>query len=82
MDESWQRYLALPAEIHSPLMQPSLESLSATLQRFDRIVQEPRYRTLAERPEFRTLHDLLKRYQQALAPQPAGLPSLPPPPIE
>lgn len=78
VDETWQRYLALPAEIYSPMVQPSAESLFASLGRFDRIAQDPQYRALAERPEFRTTHELLKRYQQG----PAGAPRLPPPPIE
>ncbi len=82
VDDTWRRYLALPAEIYSPMAQPSQEALNTVLQRYDRIPQDPRYKALAERPEFRTTHDLLKRYQQSLAPVSNGLPSLPPPPLE
>lgn len=82
VDESWQRFLALPAEIYSSMDSPSAESLAATVGRYDRVAQDARFRALADRPEFRATHDLLRRYQQSLTAQPAGLPSLPPPPLE
>lgn len=82
VDESWQRFLALPAEVYSATDSPSAESLAATVARYDRIAQDARYRALAERAEFRATHDLLRRYKQSLSAQPAGLPSLPPPPLD
>ncbi len=79
VDDSWRRYLALPAEIFSPAAQPNGEALAATLARYDRVAKDTRYSTLAERAEFRNTHELLRRYVQRLAPQ-SVLPSLPPPP--
>ena len=82
VDDAWQRYLALPAEIHAPTGHPNVESLAATLTRFDRIAGDPRYRGLTDRPEFRATQKLLAQYQQSLMPGPAPLPDLPPPPME
>jgi hypothetical protein len=81
MDESWRRYLALPAEVFSPASQPSSETLAATLARYEQVRKDPRYRALAERVEFRTTFELLQRYEQSLRPV-TSLDSLPPPPKE
>jgi lipid-binding SYLF domain-containing protein len=80
VDDTWRRYLALPAEVFGP-GQPSQEAMAATLAKYDRIAREPGYRALSQRGEFRSVHELLLRYQQSL-PSPISLPDLPPPPKE
>jgi hypothetical protein len=80
VDDSWRRYLALPAEIFSPAAQPTAEALATTSARYDRVAKDTRYRSLAERAEFRAVHELLRRYEQSLRPAQSVLPSLPPPP--
>ena len=82
IDPTWQQYLALPAEIYTPMEQPSAESLAATMTRFDRVAQDARYRALTQRGEFRSLHELLRKYQHTVLPPPASPASLPPPPVE
>src|SRR5690606_7200646 len=78
LDDSWRRYLALPAEIYTS--EPvNVQSLRLTVERFDRVAADARYRALTQRGEFRALHELLHRYQQTLAAQPENVPSLPPP---
>jgi lipid-binding SYLF domain-containing protein len=79
VDDAWRSYLALPAEVFSPAAQPSAESLAATLGRYERVAKDARYRSLAERAEFRTTHELLERYEQTLKAT-SLLPALPPPP--
>ncbi len=87
VDESWRKFLALPAVVFvaGPLMQPPARTdLAAALARYDRVATDATYKVLAERAEFRTVHDLLRRYVAAIdaaAAAPAGLSQLPPPPM-
>jgi len=82
LDPTWQSYLALPAEIYSGLGQPSPPALADCLARFQAVQTNPKYSSLAERPEFQTVYGLLKHYSQALAgeQQTLTLPSPPPAP--
>ena len=79
LDAQWQSYLALPAELLNSQLHPSAASLSATLGRYDQIAKDPRYQTLAARPEFQSVHGLLRHYAKSLQPTPSDL-QLPPPP--
>ena len=81
LDANWRNYLALPADALNGQPQ-NLDGLRLMLARFDKVAANPQFASLAQRPEFRTTHDLLKRYVAALdpaAPAPASI-TLPPPP--
>lgn len=81
LDASWQRYLALPAEIYSGNQPPSIESLHHAVGRFDHVAANPQYRSLAQRPEFQATHALLTRYADTLQTQRySPTLALPPPP--
>jgi SH3 domain-containing YSC84-like protein 1 len=78
LDESWKRYLALPAELSTSDRRPSAEAVNSTLARFAAVTNNATYRNLAQRPEFQETHDLLKRLAARPAPRPTL--ALPPPP--
>ena len=86
VDENWRKFLALPPQVFAspPAGQPADQAeLTAAVGRYDRVAQDPKYRALAERPEFRATHDLLRRYlaaSTAAATPGPGLGQLPPPP--
>jgi len=80
LDDTWKRYLALPAEIYQPGKHPSLESVRASLAQFDAVAGRPQYRALSDRPEFHAVHSLLRKYAEALSS--AGTIVLPPPPLD
>jgi lipid-binding SYLF domain-containing protein len=80
LDEGWQRYLAMPAEVYQRGRAPAPDALLAVLKRFDAVAQNPQYRSLQERREFQTAHGLLRAYYEALAAAGAPKLSLPPPP--
>jgi SH3 domain-containing YSC84-like protein 1 len=82
LDRQWQQHLALPAEVYSPDKHPTVESLRATLEKFDRVAADARYRGLSQRPEFQAVHDDLRHYAELLAPAPAATLDLPPPPAD
>lgn len=79
LDPTWQSYLALPAEIFNGAGQPSPQAMADCLARFQAVQKNPRYASLAERPEFQTVYGLLRHYSQALAGEQQTL-SLPAPP--
>jgi lipid-binding SYLF domain-containing protein len=81
VDDAWRRYLALPGEFFEKGRHPSADSVNATLHRFDSVAQNPQYKTLAQRPEFQSLHGLLRGYSETLTnSRPAPHLALPPPP--
>ena len=85
LDDSWRRYLALPAEVYASGEHPSPEAVQAALSRFRAVAADGSYRALIEREEFQAAKTLLETYAEALtAFQPAiGNPrtlNLPPPP--
>jgi lipid-binding SYLF domain-containing protein len=80
LDDNWQRYLVLPAEVYGGDRLPSTAALDQSLRKFDRVATDPQYRLLAQRPEFRAAHDSLRRYMAAQTPQNAPTLALPPPP--
>ena len=79
LDPSWQAYLALPAEIFASGGHPSEQKLAESLVRFESVRAGSQYKQLAERPEFQTVYELMKRYQstQTNANQVLGLPMPP-----
>ncbi len=79
LDKSWQSYLALPAEIFNGTSHPTPIALSDCVARYETVRNDPKYRMLAERPEFQSIYGLLKHYQQARADLTPEL-SLPDPP--
>ena len=80
LDASWQKYLALPAEVYAGDRLPAAEALRPALDRFAAVAADARYQTLAQRPEFRTTWSLLRQYAAAAQPAAAQPLLLPPPP--
>ncbi|WP_235908961.1 lipid-binding SYLF domain-containing protein [Roseiconus nitratireducens] len=78
LDANWQAYLALPL-IPQGQQHADPAAVAEALSHYDAVANDPRFEQLASRPEFRSVHGLLKHYQHALAPQPGNL-QLPPPP--
>jgi hypothetical protein len=80
VDKDWQRYLELPDEVAGRGKHPSVRSLAGALGRYDAVANDPRYRSLAERPEFITTLDLLRAYLDTLNAENSPKLALPPPP--
>jgi hypothetical protein len=80
LDDTWRRYLALPAEVFDPGRRPTPEAIEAALARFNTVAQNPQYQALASRPEFRDVQQLLQRLASNLRINRAQPLSLPPPP--
>jgi SH3 domain-containing YSC84-like protein 1 len=78
LDDGWRAYLALPAEVFGGERPPTFEALNRSLGRFDTVAADPRYRTLAQNPEFQNAYGLLKKY--ATLRTASRTMSLPPPP--
>ena len=80
LDPNWQTFLALPAEVYTGGVPVRADALAQSLSRFDTVAKDSKYRSLAERPEFKAAHELLRQYSSSLnPPQPSSL-NLPPPP--
>jgi lipid-binding SYLF domain-containing protein len=79
LDENWQRYLGLPAEVYMPNATISPQAIQPALARYEEVAKDPKYATLQARPEFqealRALHRLSEIRTAANTPL-----SLPPPP--
>jgi len=80
LDPAWQQYLALPAEVYREGNHAPLPGIKTAQSRFDSIVTDPRYSTLAKLPEFQTTRNLLQAYAAALSPVTEAKLKLPPPP--
>lgn len=78
LDPKWQQFLALPLATTDGSA-PPLSLIQESLKRYDLVASDPRYRQLAEHPEFRSVHGLLKHYEHSLEPSQTVL-QLPPPP--
>jgi len=79
LDEQWQQYLALPAELFEG-GQPSFEAVQSVLARYEAVAGDPRYRVLSQRPEFQVTHQGLKQLAEEVKPQAQNRLQLPPPP--
>ena len=62
LDESWQDFLALPAEVFRNQGHAAEDELRRSLERFDAIARDGRYRDLSARREFQSTHSLLRDY--------------------
>lgn len=82
LDESWRRYLALPAEVFQKGARPSPTSVEATLARFNAVARNRQYQALTNRPEFQATHRLLQSLHEDLAATSAPQLALPPPPAQ
>lgn len=80
LDDTWRRFLALPAEVFQRGGAASPDAVLGSLRKFDTVAQNPQYRSLQERGEFRTTHSLLRAYYEALTAGASPTLSLPPPP--
>lgn len=81
LSPEWRAFLALPADVHNPALQPNLAAIAELQQRFAQVAKDPQFAELAARPEFQSTHELLREYAAAV--QPSAGPSalkLPPPP--
>jgi lipid-binding SYLF domain-containing protein len=81
LSPAWRQYLAVPKEILDPAAPPNIEALTALELRFAKIEGSPNYKSLAEHPEFRATHELLREYLQALSSSGPAL-HIPPPPAK
>lgn len=79
LDPNWQEFLSLPAEVFQEAGHPSPEALAQALARYDGVAADPSYQGLASRPEFQTVHGMLRHYDQLIARTRQPL-VLPPPP--
>jgi lipid-binding SYLF domain-containing protein len=78
LDDSWKKYLALPADVSATDRRPSPEAFRESLGRFHTVATNPAYRALAQRREFQETYALLHRLA-TLESNSARL-ALPPPP--
>jgi lipid-binding SYLF domain-containing protein len=79
VDDSWKRFLALPADIYVEAGQPSKPALDAAVARYELVARDPKYAALAKRAEFQAARLALEQYVGALQDQ-GGVISLPAPP--
>jgi lipid-binding SYLF domain-containing protein len=79
LDDSWKRYLALPADVYVPNQNPNPQWIQQAVARYEDIARRPEYAALHTRPEFqetrRCLHRVRDLQQAGVQPLP-----LPPPP--
>jgi lipid-binding SYLF domain-containing protein len=80
VDKDWQRYLELPDAVAGRGKHPSVRSLAAAAGRYDAIASDPRYHSLAQRPEFAATRDLLRAYLDTLNAENSPKLALPRPP--
>ncbi len=66
LDTQWRQYLALPESIGKAGPHPLAASLQTIVDHYNRIDSDPQFKDLATRPEFQSVHGLLKHYQQSL----------------
>jgi SH3 domain-containing YSC84-like protein 1 len=80
VDQQWQQYLALPADVFEPGEPPRVDMLQAALRQYDTVAADAKYRSLTGRGEFQSAHGALRDYVRALTTAPDGQVPLPPPP--
>lgn len=79
LDDTWRRYLALPADIFVEAGQPSRAALDSALSRYEQVASDPKYAALAKRAEFQAARLALQQYVGAIEEQPDVI-ALPAPP--
>lgn len=80
VDDSWKQYLALPSDVYQVNGKPQFEFLKPSLERFDSVAADPKYKALATRPEFKAAHEALKAFASEYTAVPGQQLSLPAPP--
>jgi lipid-binding SYLF domain-containing protein len=80
LDESWRRYLALPAEVFERGRRPQSAAVDAALARFNAVARNPQYQMLSSRQEFHKTHQLLQALSEDLRATAGPQIALPPPP--
>jgi SH3 domain-containing YSC84-like protein 1 len=80
LDESWKKYLALPAEVFQPGGQPAASQVEACLARFNEVARNRQYHALSDRPQFHETHRLLQALYEDLRASGGPVGGLPPPP--
>lgn len=75
----WQSYLALPAEVFLGTGQATAQQLTAALERFTAVKQDPRYANLTANEKFQATYTQLQQYSQLVSQANSTL-NLPPPP--
>lgn len=81
LNPAWRQYLALPGGILEPAGHVNPDALAVAQQHFAEIERLPNYRDLADRPEFKATHELLREYANALSTSGPTLQLPPPPPV-
>jgi lipid-binding SYLF domain-containing protein len=79
LDESWRRYLSLPAEVYVPNAAISPQSIQPALSRYEDVSRRPEYAALQARPEFQDALRSLRRLSEVRTAANTPL-NLPPPP--
>jgi hypothetical protein len=80
LDESWRRYLALPAEVYERGHRPQTAAVEAALVRFNAVARNRQYQALTSRQEFHRTHQLLQALYEDLRATAGPQIALPPPP--
>jgi SH3 domain-containing YSC84-like protein 1 len=80
LDPSWQKYLALPGEIYRPQQIAPANAIAASLDHFNTVAGDPKYRPLSARAEFQETFGLLRAYRDVQAAGTSSTIALPPPP--
>jgi lipid-binding SYLF domain-containing protein len=79
LDETWRRYLSLPAEVYVPNAAISPQSIQPALSRYEEVARRSEYAALQARPEFQDALRSLRRLGEVRTAANAPL-NLPPPP--
>jgi lipid-binding SYLF domain-containing protein len=79
LDETWRRYLSLPAEVYAPNAAISPQAIQPALSRYEDVARRPEYAALQARPEFQDALRSLRRLSEVRTAANAPL-NLPPPP--
>ncbi len=81
IDERWEKYLELPKEVFETTEPaPRVDALQHSLQQYDRVAADPKYKFLAQHPEFQSTHELLREYIRQRSESARPTLALPPPP--
>jgi lipid-binding SYLF domain-containing protein len=80
IDPQWQKFLALPAEVFEGNQPPQRDALERSLQQFSRVADNPKYKSLNQRPEFQATYHSLRDAVSELSGGSASQITLPPPP--
>jgi hypothetical protein len=79
LDETWRRYLSLPAEVYVPNAVISPQSIQPALSRYEDVARRPEFAALQARPEFQDAVRSLRRLSEVRTATNTPL-NLPPPP--